>query len=41
VLEFSSQIKAHGQHAISFVTVEQLFEEAQSLKHKVDVDAKQ
>jgi len=41
VLEFSSQIKPHGQHAISFVTIEQLFEEAQALKSQLDANVGQ
>lgn len=40
-LEFSSQIRVHGQSAISFVTVEQLFEEAEGLKILLDNDVKE
>ncbi|MCF6325303.1 MAG: FHA domain-containing protein [Gammaproteobacteria bacterium] len=39
-LEFSSQIRAHGQSTISFVTVNQLFEEAEGLKILLDNDVK-
>jgi hypothetical protein len=39
-LAFSTQIRAHGSTGISFVTIDQLFTDAQGLKAQVDADVK-
>jgi len=40
-LAFSTQIRPHGSTGISFVTIDQLFTDAQGLKAQVDADVKQ